>query len=98
MRLHNFLLRADISKYCQNLQIVKTILENSFTRGITKNDTGFKVFRLGRETVLKFELEGTTARKESKYGVISCPYFSAFGLNTERYEVFSPNAGNTDQK
>ena len=93
MRLHNFLLRADISKYCQNLQIVKTILENSFTRGITKNDTGFKVFRLGRETVLKFELEGTTARKESKYGVISCPYFSAFGLNTERYEVFSPNAG-----
>ena len=69
MHLHNFLLRADISKYWQNLQIIKTILENSFTRGITKNDTGFKVFRLGRETVLKFELEGTTARKVSKYGV-----------------------------
>ena len=28
----------------------------------------------------------------SKYGVISGPYFPAFGLNTERY-VFSPNAG-----
>ena len=24
----------------------------------------------------------------SKYGVISHPYFPAFGLNTERYEVF----------
>ena len=33
----------------------------------------------------------------SKYGVISGPYFPAFGLNTERYQkylsVFSPNAG-----
>ena len=35
----------------------------------------------------------------SKYGAISGPYFPAFGLNTERYEVskylsvFSPNAG-----
>ena len=35
----------------------------------------------------------------SKYGVISGPYFPAFGLNTERYEVskylsvFSPNVG-----
>ena len=28
-----------------------------------------------------------TAWKESKYGVISGPYFPAFGLNTERYEV-----------
>ena len=32
----------------------------------------------------------------SKYGVFSGPYFPAFGMNTERYEVsllFSPNAG-----
>ena len=29
-----------------------------------------------------------TARKVSKYGVISGPYFPAFGLNTERYSVF----------
>ena len=31
----------------------------------------------------------------SKYGVFSDLYFSAFGLNTERYylSVFSPNAG-----
>ena len=29
----------------------------------------------------------TTAWKVSKYGVISGPYFPAFGLNTERYEV-----------
>ena len=29
-----------------------------------------------------------TAWKVSKYGVISGPYFPAFGLNTERYEVF----------
>ena len=28
-----------------------------------------------------------TAWKVSKYGVISGPYFPAFGLNTERYEV-----------
>ena len=26
--------------------------------------------------------------KVSKYGFISGPYFSSFGLNTERYEVF----------
>ena len=29
----------------------------------------------------------------SRYGVISGPYFPAFGLNTERYGVFSPNVG-----
>ena len=31
----------------------------------------------------------------SKYGVLSGPYFPAFGLNTERYDlfVFSRNAG-----
>ena len=28
-----------------------------------------------------------TARKVSKYGVISGPYFPAFGRNTERYEA-----------
>ena len=33
-----------------------------------------------------------TAWKVSKYGAISGQYFPAFGLNTERYEVFSPNA------
>ena len=39
------------------------------------------------------------AWKVSKYGVISGPYFPAFGVNTERYEVskylsvFSPNVG-----
>ena len=27
----------------------------------------------------------------SKYGVISGPYFPAFGLNTERYFLFIPN-------
>ena len=27
------------------------------------------------------------ARKVSKYGVFSAPYFPAFGLNTERYSV-----------
>ena len=32
-----------------------------------------------------------TAWKVSKYGVLSGPYFSAFGLNTERL-VFRPNA------
>ena len=34
-----------------------------------------------------------TALKLSKYGVISGPYFPVFGLNTERYSVFSPNTG-----
>ena len=29
----------------------------------------------------------TNARKVSKYGVFSGPYFCAFGLNTERYSV-----------
>ena len=29
----------------------------------------------------------------SKYGVFSGPYFPVIGLNTERYEVFSANAG-----
>ena len=29
----------------------------------------------------------------SKYGDFSGPYFPAFGLNTERYEVFNRNAG-----
>ena len=40
-------------------------------------------------------LESVTARKLSKYAVISGPYFPAFGLNTERYylSVFGPNAG-----
>ena len=36
----------------------------------------------------------STAWKVSKYGVFSGPYFPAFGLNTERYDlsVFSTNA------
>ena len=36
-----------------------------------------------------------------KYRVFSGPYFPEIGLNTERYEVFSPNdtdQKNTDQK
>ena len=32
-----------------------------------------------------------TAWKVSKYGIISGPYFSVFGLNTD--SVFSPNTG-----
>ena len=36
-------------------------------------------------------IEHIIAWKMSKYGVISGPYFSVFGLNTERYGVFSPN-------
>ena len=38
----------------------------------------------------------STAWKVSKYGVISGPYFSVFGLNTERYSVsllLSPSTG-----
>ena len=34
-----------------------------------------------------------TAWKVYKYGVFSGPYFPTFGLNTERYGVFNPNAG-----
>ena len=30
----------------------------------------------------------------SIYGVFSGSYFPSFGLNTERYSVFTPNAGN----
>ena len=33
------------------------------------------------------ELTSITTRKVSKYGVISGPFFPAFGLNTERYFV-----------
>ena len=32
------------------------------------------------------------ASKMCQYGVFSCPYFPAFGLSTEIYSVFSPNA------
>ena len=39
----------------------------------------------GRLTLLKV--------KVFKYGVISGPYFFAFGLNTEIYSVFRPNKG-----
>ena len=35
----------------------------------------------------------STACKVSKNGVFSGPYFLAFGPNTDRYGVFSPNAG-----
>ena len=49
-----------------------------------------------------FEPLRFTAWKVSKYGVFSGLCFAAFGLNSERYSVylsvFSPNAGNTDQK
>ena len=34
-----------------------------------------------------------TAWKVFKYGVFSGPYFPVFRLNTEIYEVFSPNTG-----
>ena len=35
----------------------------------------------------------STAWKVSKYEIFSGPYFPAFGLSTEIYGVFSPNAG-----
>ena len=34
-----------------------------------------------------------TAWKVSKYRVFSGPYFPSFGMNKDRYGVFSPNAG-----
>ena len=44
--------------------------------------------RLVNKTSSKFlNLNDITARKVSKYGVISGPYFPAFRLNTERDEV-----------
>ena len=39
-----------------------------------------------------------TARKVSKYGVFSGPYFPVFGLNTEIYSVNLRIRENTDQK
>ena len=39
---------------------------------------------LGRPTVVG---DIYTAWKVSKYGVFSAPYFLAFGLNTEKYEI-----------
>ena len=40
------------------------------------------------EWTLSYFLSGFTARKVSKYGVISGPYFPIFGLNTEICGVF----------
>ena len=37
--------------------------------------------------------EDTYYVKSAKIRSFSGPYFPAFGLNTERYSVFSPNAG-----
>ena len=42
---------------------------------------------------LILEMYHLTALKVSKHGDFSGPYFPAFGLNTDRYGVFSPNAG-----
>ena len=39
------------------------------------------------KTLLSLPLLLITVWKVSKYGLISCPYFPVFGLNTERYEV-----------
>ena len=36
---------------------------------------------------VKINFRTNTARKVSKYGVSSGPYFPAFGLNTDRYFV-----------
>ena len=36
--------------------------------------------------IVKFSNIENTAWKVSKYGVLSCPYFSVFGLNTGKYE------------
>ena len=50
---------------------------------------------------LKHRPSPSTAWKVFKYGVSSGPYFPAFGLNTERYFVFSYSVRmreNTDQK
>ena len=47
------------------------------------------------KSTLSTSYRTVTAWKVSKYGAFSGPYFSAFGLNKERYylSVFSPNAG-----
>ena len=52
------------------------------------------MWNLGRnETVIRVYIILYTAWKVSKYGVFFGPYFPVFGLNTEIYGVFSPNAG-----
>ena len=57
---------------------------------------GFSWYSCAILSTLTYFMPLVTAWKVSKYGVISGPYFSAFGLNTGIYpinSVFSPNTG-----
>ena len=49
----------------------------------TKQQGSTHLFEMRRQNL--YTLATFTAWKVSKYGVISCPYFPVFGLNTERY-------------
>ena len=57
---------------------------------------GFSWYSCAILSTLTYFMPLVTAWKVSKYGVISGPYFPAFGLNTGIYpinSVFSPNTG-----
>ena len=58
--------------------------------------TGFKQDTVTCDISKNSNFEEDLQTTASKYEVISGPYFPAFGLNMERYEVssvFNPNAG-----
>ena len=72
-KMFQFLIRLGYDKIKQNkIYIMEILYITSFTR-LAQNEMA---------TSLRY-----TAWKVSKYGVISSPYFPAFGPNTERYEV-----------
>ena len=52
-----------------------------------KNTPKYQISHSHVKQCKKFSLSVNTARKVSKYGVISGPHFPVFGLNTERYSV-----------
>ena len=74
VNIAEFLIAPILKNFCQQLLLV-----NGLRRKIVEKS------RREHPGRIYFERVVLTAWKVSKYGVISGPYFPAFGLNTERY-------------
>ena len=94
--INYFLLPRDFSISCCDKKVInvffcESCFSNSDILFSKMLENKFSVFK--ESEFWEYATKPITAWKVSKYGVIAGPYFPAFGLNTERYFVFSPNAG-----
>ena len=89
----NHALSSVLVSFSEHSTFDRRAVQRNVAYSITKSFVYYESYILIHNfTILHFkhDIKNNTAWKESKYGVFSGPYFSSFGLNTERYCVSLP--------